>query len=104
MNRLLVVISALVALLTATPASAASFGHIPNVISLMSDMEVHERGGSWSIRSFGRLGDGYRSDVSSTDINGHRTGNRLAREGVFGRIPSVGNIKTVSTLSDILGE
>jgi len=88
MNRLLICISAFVALSIAPPASAASFGHIPNVISLMSGMEAHERGGSWSIKPFGRLGNGYRSDVSSIDINGNRTGNRLARDGVFGRIPS----------------
>jgi len=81
--------TALTVLFAATPVSAASFGHIPNVPALLRGMGTYERGGSWAILSFGRLGGGYRASVSSASTSsGYRGGNRLAREGVFGRIPS----------------
>jgi len=81
--------TALAALFAATPVSAASFGHIPSVPALLRGMGTYERGGSWTILSFGRLGGGYRANVSSAGISsGYRGGNRLAREGVFGKIPS----------------
>ncbi|MDD5469355.1 MAG: hypothetical protein PHO92_00945 [Candidatus Peribacteraceae bacterium] len=80
-------------------ASAQVFGEIPSTFGPTS--AVSGRSGQWSIRPFGKLGNGYpairtgRQPLQSTYNGRFGPLPRYVREGMFGYIPS---------LSDLFGE